>query len=185
MEEYPPGYKTVFAEYYVAVGRPDTGVAQLEARIGKNGSKTDPESTDVDTLFDLYVLADGYEQMGMHERAELTRTRGHHIAERLSDDEELAADRDTLYARAFAHGMGGDAVEGAALLDAAIDAGFGRYTWITIDLLQSKAFQAPEFAGARQRLETIIAEQREVVAAQDKENDFRVEFERMLNEPPD
>ena len=185
MEEYPPEYETVFAEYYVAIGRPDTGVAQLEARIGKDGSETDPESTDVDTLFDLYVLADGYEQMGMHERAEMTRARGHQIAGRLSDDEELAADRDTLYARAFAHGMSGDSVEGAALLDAAINTGFGRYSWITVDLLQSKAFQAPEFAGARQRLETIIAEQREVVAAQNKEKDFRVEFERMLNESPD
>ncbi len=185
MEEYPPDYETVFAEYYVAVGRPDIGVAQLEQQFGKDGNETDPESTDVGTLFMLYALADGYEQLGMHERAAATRARGAEISDRLGDDKNLDADRDALFARAFVHGMNRNAREGAALLDEAIDAGFGRYLWLTANLMTGKAFRAPEFADPVQKLERIIAAQREVVAAQDAQNDFRAEFERMLNEPPD
>lgn len=185
MEEYPPDYETVFAEYYVAVGHPDIGVAQLEQQIGKDSNETDPESTDVGTLFKLYALAEGYEQLGMQERAAATRARGAEISDRLGDDKNLDADRDALFARAFVHGMNGNAREGAALLDAAIDVGFGRYLWLTANLMKGKAFRAPEFADPVQKLERIIAAQREVVAAQDARNDFRAEFERMLNEPPD
>jgi TolB-like protein len=51
LAEYPPHYETIFAEYYVAVGRPDIGVEQLEQQIGKDGDETDPESADMDSLF--------------------------------------------------------------------------------------------------------------------------------------
>jgi hypothetical protein len=78
--------------------------------------------------------------------------------------------------------MHGNGVEGATLLDAAIDAGFGRYPWLTTNLLRGKAFRASEFTGPVQRLETIIAEQLELVEAQDASEDFRAEFERMLDE---
>jgi TolB-like protein len=185
MEKYPPQYETIFAEYYVALGRPEIGVAQLEERIGKDGSETDPDSTDVRTLFELFMLADGYEQLGMHERATATRTRGIQISDRLRDDEAFDADIESLFARAFVHGMSGDAIEGAALLDAAIDAGFGRLPWITVNLMRGKAFRAPEFADSVQKLESILAAQRDVVAAEDAKNDFRAEFEQMLKEPPD
>jgi hypothetical protein len=182
MEEYPPDYETAFAEYYVAVGRPDIGVAQLEQQIGKDGNETDPKSTDVGTLFKLYALADGYEQLGMQEHAAATRARGAEISDRLGDDKNLDADRDALFARAFVHGLNGNAREGAALLNEAIDVGFGRYLWLTANLMKGRAFAAPEFADAVRRLETIIAGHREVVEAQDANDDFRAEFERMLEE---
>ena len=136
-------------------------------------------------MHNAMALAEGYEQLGMQERAAATRARGAEISDRLGDDKNLDADRDALFARAFVHGMNGNAREGAALLDAAIDVGFGRYLWLTANLMKGKAFRAPEFADPVQKLERIIAAQREVVAAQDARNDFRAEFERMLNEPPD
>jgi TolB-like protein len=185
MAEYPPHYETIFAGYYVAVGRPDIGVAQLEQQIGKDGDETDPESTDVDKLFKLYALADGYEQMGMHERAAATRARGYQIAERISENEQFNDDKDALDARAYVQGIHGNAVAGAALLDAAIDAGFGRYPWLTTNLMEGKAFHAPEFTGPVQKLETIIAEQRGLVEAQDASDDFRADFERMLEDSTD
>lgn len=185
IEEYPPYYETAFAEYCVAVGRPDIGVAQLEQQIGKDGNETNPESTNMDTLFKLYALADGYEQLGVHESADAARAHGAEIANRLGDDKNLDADQDALFARAFVHGINGNTRDGANLLNAAIDAGFGRYPWLTTNLLRSKAFLAPEFAGPVKKLERIIAEQRDIVAAKNAQNDFRAKFERLLNEPSD
>jgi hypothetical protein len=171
----------LFAEYYVAVGRPEIGVAQLEQQVGEIGIETDPDSTEMETLFKLYALADGYEQLGLHERAATTRARGAEIADRLGEDDQFDSDQDALYTRAFVKGMSGNAVEGAALLDAAIVAGYGRILLpLTSDAMQSKAFQAPEFSRVIQRLEAILAGQREIVAAENKKNDFRAEFERML-----
>jgi hypothetical protein len=51
--------------------------------------------------------------------------------------------------------------------------------------MRGKAFRAPEFADSVQKLESILAAQRDVVAAEDAKNDFRAEFEQMLKEPPD
>ena len=182
LADYPPEYPLEFAKFSIALGHADSGLEQLEQDLGEDGSEINTEDDVVEAILTLFLLADGYEQLGEHERATAIRTRATNIAEQSLGDGESASDPQVLFAQAFVYGTNGRAVEGAAALNAAIDNGFDRYLEVTADPILSKAFTAPEFASAVKRLETLIAEHRKVVEAQDKIDDFRTEFERMLEE---
>ena len=172
----------LYASANILAGNFDAGIDVFESAYDLGSVTLDNNATFGGDLEYLHVLAYGYQQVGRDDEADALLARLHeHLSLLVFEQKVNSGDVHILRAQNF--GMRGDFDAAADALEAAIEAGWLWYIWVTGSPLWTEMVAYPRIAGMLDDVKVELERQRAIVEQVDAEHDFRAEFEALRSAP--
>ena len=172
----------LYASANILAGNFDAGIDVFESAYDLGSVTLDNNAAFGGDLEHLHVLAYGYQQVGRDDEADALLARlDEHLSLLVFEQKVNSGDVHILRAQNF--GMRGDFDAAADALEAAIEAGWLWYIWVTGSPLWTEMVAYPRIAGMLDDVKVELERQRAIVEQVDAEHDFRAEFEALRSAP--